>query len=100
MPGGNRKLSDKRCTGRIEDDAGYFGSADRVWPITGDHLLSKLPGRAHAIGQGVYERVDASAHILQVNDDYVHVAQHVFGWLARLAVQRIDWHAGFPVDGV
>src|ERR1044071_4254755 len=93
----NRKLADERGKSRIEYGPLNLLAANRIRTIADDYLLSQFLSRAHAIRHGVYERVDSSANILQVKDDHVDILEHLFSWLARFAIQRIDWEAGLSI---
>src|SRR5260370_33170872 len=75
-------------------------SANRVGTIAGDYFLPNLFRRAHAVRQSVGKCVDATADVLQIEDDHVDVAQHLFGWFARLAVKGKDRQPGFSVYSV
>src|SRR5260370_15887407 len=100
MTRGNGKMADEGREGRIEHIACDLSAANRVGTIAGDYFLPKLLRRAHAVRQSVGKCVDATADVLQIEDDHVDVAQHLFGWFARLAVKGKDRQPGFSVSRV
>src|SRR5713101_6431882 len=94
------KLPDKRGEGGIKHSSCDLASANGIRSITRDYFLPKLLCRAHAISQRVDERVNATAHALQITDDDIDVLEHLFRRLTRFTIQRKDWQTGLPVCSV
>src|SRR5262249_50216330 len=72
-------------------------SADRIWAIEHDEQLSEFARGLHSQGHRVNERIDARAHVLKIEDQRVHVPQHLLRSLAKLAVKRIGHNASARV---
>ncbi|MDX6528282.1 MAG: hypothetical protein QOH41_572 [Blastocatellia bacterium] len=97
---GDRELAHERGEGWIEHDAVDLNPANGVRPIAGNHLLTQLFCRPHAIGQRVNKGVDARAHVLQIKNDDVDIAQHFFRRLAGFTIERIDRQSSLSIGGV
>ena len=84
----------------IEKIALNLDTANRVWAIAGDYFLPILPGGPHAVCQRINKGIDAAAHALQVDNDYVNVTQHLLSRLARLTIKRIDRQSSLSIGRV
>ena len=67
--------------------------ADGVRAVEHHDRLPELGRRLHHVARGVDVGVDAGADVLQVDDDGVHVGQHLRPRLPGLAVQAVERHA-------
>jgi hypothetical protein len=100
VPSRNWKLTHKRFVADFQQIARNLLSADRIWPIADDYSFAKRLCGAHAVGHRVGEGIDAAAYTLEIDNDHVNVAQHLFGRFARFAVQRINRNVRVSIDGV
>ena len=100
-----RQLADRHAVAHghaIKPDEGFVAglqgrafdgdAADRIGPVADDDRDSGTRGGTQAIGNGVYEGVDARADVLDVDHQHVDQREHLLCRLARLAVQREDRH--------
>src|SRR5262245_4534113 len=68
-------------------------SADRIGAIEHDEPLAEFTRGLHRQGHRVNERVDARSRVLKIEDQRVHVTQHLLSRLAKLAVKRMSHDA-------
>ena len=91
--------ADEAVIGRVEQRPFDDGSADRVGPIEDDDgnpaLGAGYRGNAHRPD----ERIDARAHVLQIDDEDIEPVEHLGGRPPRLAVEA-DRSARRGLDGV
>src|SRR5499426_4179899 len=81
----------------LQDVSFNSQSADRIGTIERYEPLAEFARGLHSQGHRVNESVDARAHVLKIEDQRVHVAQHLLGRLAKLAVKRIGHNASARV---
>src|SRR5215468_2906673 len=74
----------------LQDSAFNRQSADRIGTVEHDESLAEFARRFHSQGHRVNERVDAHAHVLKIEDQRVHLTQHLLSRLAKLAVKRMS----------
>src|SRR5215468_8746236 len=90
----------------FQDGAFNRQPADRIWAVENDEPLAEFARGLHRQGHRVNESVNARAHVLKIEDQRVHVAQHLLGRLAKLAVKRMNHNASariaeaLPLDHV
>ena len=96
----NRVEADERFEAVHQHRPFDFGSADRIGPIADDDLDVVACRRGQAVRHRIDVGIDAGADVLQVDDEHVHVLQHLGRGLARFAVKRIDGNVPAGVTGM
>ena len=75
-------------------------AADGVGPVQDEHFHAARPRGFHAVGQGVDERVDPGARILEIDQQDVDVGEHLPTGDAGVPVQAEDRQAQRRIDQV
>ena len=95
-----RELADERFEPLDEQRPFDVVAADRVWPIAHDDRNAMPRAGAQAVGHRVDVGVDASADVLQIDDEHIEAGEHRGRRFARLTVEGIHRHATSRVVGV
>ena len=90
----NRELADERTPARLHRRTFDPQTADWIWPIEHHKRDLVFARRLHAAAHRADVGVAAAADILQIKDQHIDSAQHLWGRLARRPVERMRDHAG------
>src|SRR5262249_17049434 len=83
------KHSNKLSEGGLKKCAFHLDAAYRVWTVKDNEALARFSCGFHSQRHRVNERVHPRADVRNIENEYVHVAEHFRAGSSRLAVQRI-----------
>jgi hypothetical protein len=73
------------------------GATDGVGPVEDHHLLAAIACGFHAVGQGIDERIDPGARVLEIDQQTIDIIEHLRLWNASGSVKAENRYAE---DGV
>src|SRR5262249_31292437 len=89
----NRIHSDKRLVAWFQNTAFNTDAADWIWAVEHNHALAVCARSLHCKSHRIDKGVNPRPHILQVENQNVDIAEHLFGRFPHLAIKRPGHYA-------